>query len=53
MWEELGTEDLKFADVSQLPWQAIESSAAPVIELLGGRTAAEEHGALIQINHCR
>lgn len=51
MWEELGAEDLKFADVSQLPQQAIETSAAP--ELLEARTAAEEHRALIQITHCR
>lgn len=53
MWEELGTEDLKFADVPQLPRQAIESGAAPVIEFLEGWTAAEEHRALIQITHCR
>lgn len=53
MWEEQGTEDLKFADISQLPGQAIESSAAPVIELLEGWTAAEEHRALIQITCCR
>lgn len=53
MWEELGAEDLKFADVSQLPYQATESSAVPVIELLEGWTAAEEHRALIQITYCR
>lgn len=53
MWEELGTENPNFADISQLPWQAIESSTAPVIELLEGWTAAEEHRAFTQITHCR
>jgi len=53
MWEELGAEGLKFADVSQLPWQATESDAAPTRELLEGQTAAEEHRALLQITHCR
>lgn len=47
MWEE----DLKVADVSQLPWQAIGSSTAPVTEFLEGWTAAKEHRALIQITH--
>lgn len=53
MWEELGAEDLKSAAVSQLPWQAMESSAAPVIEQIEGWTAAEELRALIHITHCR